>query len=153
MRRAPGAPRKRKQNIEEQHQIALIKWAALERLPDLPHIEPGSKVVDYLVAIPNGGGRSKAEAGRLKAQGVKAGVYDLIFALPMSGCPGLWVELKSPGFAGNDIVPPSPRGKVSDEQRAWGKRMGLAGYAHAVCWGWEPARDVILAYLRSGRTQ
>lgn len=51
---------------------------------------------------PNGGARSKAEAGILKAMGVKAGVNDLYFSWPIehSDLPPdyhktLWIELKA----------------------------------------------------------
>jgi hypothetical protein len=148
-RRAPGAPRKRKNNIEDQHQRALIKWAAHARLPDLPHIEPGSTVADYLFAIPNGGGRSKVEAALLKAGGVKAGVWDLLLPLPMHGSPGLWVEMKAPAMPATDITAASARGTPSKDQIAWGKRMALAGYATAMCWSWEAARNCITAYINA----
>jgi len=63
--------------------------------------------------VPNGGGRSAAEAGILKAMGVKAGVPDLQFILP----PGraAFIELK-------------PRGGVlSEPQRAMRDRLVAAG--------------------------
>lgn len=43
--------------------------------------------------VPNGGGRSKAEAGILKAMGVRPGVPDLGFILPTGMVA--WVELKA----------------------------------------------------------
>ena len=44
--------------------------------------------------VPNGGLRSKAEAGRMKWVGVLAGVYDLTLALP-GGRAAYW-ECKTP---------------------------------------------------------
>lgn len=44
---------------------------------------------------PNGGLRNKAEAGKLKAMGVLAGVPDLLFVLPNAQLAG--IELKTPG--------------------------------------------------------
>lgn len=137
-RRAPTA------NIEEQHQAALINWATFAPMPELCNVEPGSKVADYLFAIPNGGGRSKAEAGRLKAQGVKAGVWDLMFPVPVHGLPGLWIEMKRPESPGRE------KGRVSKEQIDWGRKMTRAGYATVVCWDWESARRAIEAYLEQG---
>lgn len=54
--------------------------------------------------VPNGGKRTKAEAGRFKAMGVKAGVPDLVVFWKYTwGSPGLtkviWLELKAPGTA------------------------------------------------------
>lgn len=54
-------------------------------------------------AIPNGGGRSKAEAGILKATGVKAGAPDLII---------VWDGI----FFGIELKAPS--GRLSDNQKA-----------------------------------
>jgi len=48
-------------------------------------------------AIPNGGWRNKAVAAKLKAEGVKAGVADLLILLPNSTFHGLFVEVKIKG--------------------------------------------------------
>lgn len=49
---------------------------------------------ELIFAIPNGGHRNKATAGRLKAEGVKAGVPDLFLPVPSRGYHGLFIELK-----------------------------------------------------------
>lgn len=46
--------------------------------------------------IPNGGARSKATAGRLKAEGVKAGIPDICLPVPKNGYGALYIELKVP---------------------------------------------------------
>ena len=58
---------------EHAHQVALFDWANLHlgRMPELA----------AMYAIPNGGARSKATAGKLKAEGVKAGVPDIVPAI------------------------------------------------------------------------
>ena len=48
-------------------------------------------------AIPNGGWRNKAVAAKLKAEGVKAGVADLLILLPNQTFHGLFVEVKIAG--------------------------------------------------------
>lgn len=48
-------------------------------------------------AIPNGGLRSKEVAAKLKAEGVKAGVADLLILLPNQTFHGLFVEVKIAG--------------------------------------------------------
>jgi hypothetical protein len=45
--------------------------------------------------VPNGGARSKAAAGRLKAHGVKPGVFDIIICRGRE--PDIWIELKAHG--------------------------------------------------------
>lgn len=54
---------------EAQEQMTLFSWAAMQsgKYPEL----------NLLYHVPNGGSRHKAEAGRLRAEGVKAGVPDL----------------------------------------------------------------------------
>lgn len=118
---------------EHQHQAALIKWAALaeKKLPELR----------LLFAVPNGGQRSKATAGRLKAEGVKAGVPDLALPVPRGGCAACFIELKAP----KDGI--KPAGRLTPDQRAWLDALNAAGNSAHCCWGWEAARDVLLAYL------
>lgn len=48
-------------------------------------------------AIPNGALRSKAVAAKLKAEGVKAGVADLLILLPNQTFHGLFIEVKIVG--------------------------------------------------------
>lgn len=112
-----------------------MQWAALAQLPRADDVEPGSSVASFLFAVPNGGRRNIREAGRLKAEGVKAGVWDLFLPLARRGRHGLWLELKS------------PTGSMSAEQRHWGARMEAAGYEAAVCRSFEQARAAIEAYL------
>lgn len=69
--------------------------------------------------VPNGGGRSKAEAGILKAMGVKPGVPDLAFILP--GGQAAYIEVKPEG------------GYLRPEQKTWGREIAAAGGRFAVC--------------------
>ena len=48
-----------------------------------------------LFAVPNGGSRNVIEAANLKAQGVRAGVSDVIFLYPTEKYPFLCIEFKS----------------------------------------------------------
>ena len=88
-----------------------------------------------LFAIPNGGKRNAAEAAHLKRQGVKAGVPDLCLAVPRGAYHGLYIELK----VGTN--------KPTENQLAWLKLLKQHGYAVAVCYGAEEAKDVIDKYL------
>ena len=115
---------------EGEEQATLLSWAETQsgRLPELR----------LLFHIPNGGGRSKREAGRFKAEGVKAGVPDLCLPVPRGGSHGLYIELKR-----------LKGGKVSKEQAAWLDALREQGYAASVCRGWQEAAAVIEAYLGS----
>jgi hypothetical protein len=117
------------------HQVALIGWASRVLLPNAADVEPGSRVVDYLLAIPNGGHRDVRTAAKLKAEGVKAGVSDLLLPLRRDGFFGLWLELKAPGK-----VP-------TKEQHAWLRRMARAGYRAEWRDSWADAAAVIADYV------
>ena len=73
------------QHIEHKHQVALIHWSRHVQLAEAADVKPGSKIADYLLAIPNGGRRDQREAVRLKAEGVKPGVSDLLLPLRRGG--------------------------------------------------------------------
>ena len=89
-----------------------------------------------LLAIPNGGLRSKATASKLKAEGVRAGVPDLFLPVASRGMHGLWVELKR-----------AKGGRVSPEQEGWARSLIEQGYAVAVCYGADEAIQQIRGYL------
>ena len=75
-----------KSGTEESHQTALFAWAALHA-NECPQLR-------LLLAIPNGGLRNKVTAGKLKAQGVKAGVPDIFLPVARGRYHGLWIEMK-----------------------------------------------------------
>lgn len=110
---------------EEQEQKALIKWASYQ------------KFYPYLFAVPNGGYRHKATAGKLKAQGVKPGVSDLMLALPSKGRAGLFLEMKRRG----------QKGRLTKEQERFLKQQKEVGYETNVAYGWEQGMNIIKEYL------
>lgn len=122
-------------HIEHQHQVALIAWAYRTKLPPGSDVEPGSTVASYLLAIPNGGYRTSREAARLKAEGVKPGVSDLLLPLRRQNCGGLWLELKAPG------------NKPTELQKQWLWRMQVAGYRSEWRDDWLKAAAVIAEYV------
>lgn len=117
-------------HAEEQEQIALISWARLQeqKYPELK----------LLLHVPNGGKRSKAEAARLKAAGVRAGVPDLFLPIPKGDYHGLWIELK---------VKPN---KPTQNQLLWLGALDAHGYACKVCYGFAEAAEAILSYIQGG---
>ena len=113
--------------LESEHQTALFQWAKLMEgvYPELRH----------MFHVPNGGRRDRITAVRLKAEGVKPGVPDIMLPVPRGGYHGLWIELKVGG------------GKPSKEQREWQDYLNAAGYCALLCYGWQTAREEIELYL------
>lgn len=122
-------------HLEHQHQVALIAWAHRMRLPPAADVEEGATIAFYLLAIPNGGARSPREGARLKAEGVKPGVSDLLLPLRRGGFAGLWFELKAPGE------------KPTPKQQDWLRRMARAGYRAEWRDSWTAAAAVIADYV------
>ena len=89
-----------------------------------------------LFAIPNGGYRNIVTAMKLKSEGVRSGIPDLMLAVPRNGKHGLFVEMKK-----------SKGGRVSDSQHSVIADLLDAGYAVTVCHGFEEARLRITHYL------
>lgn len=92
-------PKRHLSDEEHRIQCACVRWFAYQ----YPHL------TGRLFAVPNGGGRSKVDAARLKAEGVVAGVSDLILLKPNRRHHALCIEMKKPGSAS----------RQSDRQKAW----------------------------------
>ena len=89
-----------------------------------------------LFAIPNGGARDKVTGGKLKAEGVRAGVPDLFLAVPSGMFAGLFLELK--------VKPNRPR----TNQMEWMQRLRQRGYKVVVCYDTvQSVIDAIESYL------
>jgi len=88
--------------------------------------------------VPNGGHRVKAVAAKLKGQGVKAGVPDLVLPMARGGYFGLYVEFKA--------KPPFDA-PVSPSQDAYLQALIAQGYLAIVCRGSIDAVEAIRAYL------
>ena len=143
-----GAPRKmpaKRKQLEDAEQRALVEWAGMHRLAPAPNRQPGASILTYLFAIPNGGSRDVREAARMKAHGVKAGVHDLMLALPHDGWAGLWIEMKK--RRDQFKTPGEAKRAVSDAQHEWADLMRLAGYKVVVAYGAAEAIEAIKAYL------
>lgn len=113
---------------ESMEQQALFKWVKLQSCT-IPELE-------LLYHIPNGGKRNLLEAKRLKAEGVRAGIPDLCLPVARGDQHGLYIELKA------------GKNKPTDTQLWWIDRLMRQGYEVHVCYGWEEAKDKIIAYLK-----
>jgi len=161
---------------EHSHQAALFMWANMAQMfgpviADDPHSytvagfaktqfenagKLGYKIAGepikqfkWLHAIHNQGHGDAVRGATAKAEGVKAGVYDMFLPVPkcepwgtgfpngrrlISAC-GFYLELKI------------GKGKPSDKQNEFAADMREAGYATDVAWGWLEARNKLLDYL------
>lgn len=109
---------------EHTHQAAFFDWAARQRIEGL----------DLMHAIPNGGARHKAVAGKLKAEGVKAGVLDVQWPVARGGFIGLAIEFK---FGD---------GNPTKEQRERMTSLQLEGWCCTVVWDWQAAARMVQGY-------
>jgi hypothetical protein len=88
-----------------------------------------------LFAVANGGLRNIREAAKLKREGVRKGVPDLMLSYPNKSYPGLYIEMK---FGD---------GVLSKEQNEIKEMLTLVGYKVSVCYSFEEAKQVIEDYL------
>lgn len=112
---------------EFQEQRDFLRWAS-ENAVSFP-------ALGLLYAIPNGGHRSKASAGKAKAEGVKNGVPDLHLPVSRKGYLTLYIEMKTK-YNG-----------CTREQDAWHDALEEEGHMVRVCYGCEAAKVVLLDYL------
>jgi hypothetical protein len=125
---------------ESAHQRNLMTWCdhAKATMPELA----------WLYASANGGLRTAATAGRMKGEGVKAGVFDLSLDCARHGFHGLRIELKVPAVPGiKGVCKAKPAGKPSPEQLAWQKNYLAEGYQAVICYGWLEAKSTLEWYL------
>lgn len=130
-------------HIESTHQKTLIQWAFSYRFSNLPNVEPRSRLSDYLFSIPNGQRLTGTRAKTAKAEGLKAGVSDLMLPIPIGDYAGLWIELKRP------LVKGEQKPVMSTLQKEWFTKMNLAGYKCVCCFGWYEAREAIIEYIEN----
>lgn len=112
---------------EDDEQEALFEWAVFHA-KSYPELR-------LMFHIPNGGARDYGTGIKLKRQGVKAGVPDIMLPAPRGSHAGLFIELK----VGDN------RPTVS--QKHFLNALREAGYCCLVCYGSEEAITVIEAYL------
>ena len=110
---------------ESQLQINCIKW--------FDYQYPTMRKT--LFAIPNGGKRNRREAGRMKAEGVRAGTWDLFLAAPRGVWAGMFIEMKMPG------------GVLSDSQKEFRDEVSKQ-YLKIVVYSFDEFKNNITDYLK-----
>ena len=103
-------------NSEHLEQVRLVSWFR-KTYPDT-----------RILAIPNGGIRSASAGANLKAEGVSAGVPDLVVPAWL-----LWVEMKR-----------EAGGTVSPSQRDWISYLESIGHQVIIGMGFEDARQQVI---------
>lgn len=131
---APRAVRAKPADREGQEQAALLREVEL-RYPE---------AFKLIYHVPNGGHRHKLVAIKLKGQGVKAGVPDLVLPMARGGYFGLYIEFKA--------MPPFDAA-VSASQDAYIQALTDQGYLAVVCRGHIDALECLRAYLLQPRTR
>ena len=129
----PDRGKKAPKSSEHIEQAKLFK-----RAKNHEHVHPE---LAALFAIPNGGKRNKKTAAILRAEGVKAGVLDVLLPCPIGGYAGLWIEMKY-GY-----------NTPTREQTQWIDLMCWLGYRVEVCYSCDQAWNVILNYINNENTE
>lgn len=108
---------------EHDEQVSFVRWWRLQFR--------GVRII----AIPNGGHRRKAVAGKLKSEGVEPGVPDLF--VPRES---LWIEMKR-----------QKGGRLSDWQKLWREYLEGIGHTVIIAKGAADARRQVLDLMRGRR--
>lgn len=107
--------RSKQQSVEHDHQVAFFQILELNsrKYPQL---------VTGVFAVPNGGFRDQATAKKLKAEGVRRGVPDILIMIPRRGYFAAAIENKAPA------------GRLSPEQKQMLDSLNANGYMTKICY-------------------
>ena len=107
---------------EHEEQVALVNW-----------FRDNFKEPDYIIfAVPNGGKRGGAEAERLRKEGVRAGVNDLII---LTHNRVIFLEMKKVNT------------KASPKQKEFHENLDYLGFMNLIGYGASDASEKILEVL------
>jgi hypothetical protein len=116
-------------HIESITQRSCKRWFNIQ----YPRLAP------LLFAVPNGGRRGKVEARIMKAEGVVAGVADMILLVPRGGFASLCIEFKS------------DKGRQSPMQKAWQTAAEDAGNKYVIVRSIEEFIEAVKGYIQSNK--
>jgi hypothetical protein len=109
---------------ENNEQRQLIQWARTR--PEL----------QFIFHIPNESVGGPGWIARNRQLGVKKGVPDLCYPVPIGKYHGLFIEMKT-----------ETGGRLSPEQARWIEALNTFGYRAVVAHGWKEAKRYIEEYL------
>ena len=110
-------------HIESHIQQACFTWFRLQ-FPDLALL---------MFAVPNGGSRRRIEAKIMKAEGVTAGVADVLFLYPNSEYHGLCIETE--------------KGRQQPSQKRFQQAVEAQGYQYAIVRSVEDFIELVKKYV------
>ena len=132
---------------EHNLQCACVQWFNLQH----------RELRGLLFAVPNGGARSKATAGKLKAEGVVPGVADLILLVPKNTnpektpygeiCIEIDGQIPEMWYHALRIEMKTAKGRQSPKQKAWQAIVEAKGYQYAVCRSFDDFTRTVNEYL------
>ena len=114
-------------HIESTLQQTCVRWFRLQ-YPSLSRL---------LFAVPNGGARRKIEGAIMKAEGVLAGVSDLILLYPSAGFHALCIEMKT------------EKGRQQPSQKIFQQEVEKVGYKYIVCRSVDDFINEINEYIKT----
>ena len=97
-------------HIESKIQQACVQWFSLQ----FPDIRP------LFFAVPHGGARRRLEAAIMKAEGVTAGVADMLLLYPNNTHHGLCIEFKT------------KTGRQTETQKTFQRKVERVGYKYII---------------------
>lgn len=107
---------------EADEQITVIEYCDLKGIP--------------IYHIANEGKRTRYTGDLLKRMGMRVGFPDLCVPVAKGKYHGFYIEMKS------------HKGKPTNEQISWLKRLKEQGYATAICYGSQEAITIIEKYMK-----
>lgn len=135
------------------------KWADDGKVPAFdPANGEAEPLLRWVFAVPNGGLRDKITAAKLKHEGVKSGVPDIMVPITCQAYAGLFIEMKRSAQFEEGIRKAQRikrrAGETSDEQDTWISYLRSSHYAVSVCFDWRSAAKDIQSYvlMATGRT-
>ena len=114
-------------HTESQLQRQCVAWFRLQH----------RSLAKLLFAVPNGGARRLREAQIMKAEGVTAGVSDLILLVARGGYNALCIEIKTG----------SSSSRLSPAQKEWQELATAAGNKYVVCRSLDEFQREVAHYL------
>lgn len=112
---------------ESKLQIQCVTWFKYQ----YPHLAP------LLFAVPNGGSRDKREAAIMKAEGITAGVSDLILNIPGGIHSQLAIEMKD------------RKGTQSAAQKRYQRYAELVGIKYIICKSFDDFKAEVTNHLET----
>ena len=112
---------------ESKLQIQCVTWFKYQ----YPHLAP------LMFAVPNGGSRDKREAAIMKAEGITAGVSDLILNIRGGLHTQLAIEMKG------------VKGRQSPEQKRYQRYAEAVGIKYIICRSFQDFKDEVTNYLET----